>query len=162
MAMSAPSRANSRAVPRPMPRPPPVTSAVLSSSLPTALSVRRRTGGLADDVLAGVGQHGHHVVADLGESARGLHPRHGATDLAEGTDGLGERDVDALEAGELLGHVEGLGEELLDLPRPADDDLVVLGELVHAEDRDDVLQVLVPLENGLDLSGHAIVLLAHD
>src|SRR5207253_659309 len=73
-----------RAIPRPMPRPPPVTSAVLSSSLPKALSVRRRTGGLADDVLAGVGQHGHHVVADLGESARDLDPRHGATGLAVG------------------------------------------------------------------------------
>src|SRR5437763_12361842 len=84
MATSAPSRANSRAIPRPMPRPPPVTSAVLSSSLPKALSVRRRTGGLADDVLAGVGQHGHHVVADLGESARDLDPRHGAIGLAVG------------------------------------------------------------------------------
>src|SRR5438876_6775396 len=63
--------------------------------------------------------------------------------LAEGADGLGERDVDALEAGELLRHVEGLGEELLDLPGPADDDLVVLGALVHAEDGEDVLQVLV-------------------
>src|SRR5438093_5006502 len=84
MATSAPSRANSRAIPRPLPRPPPVTSAVLSSSLPKALSVRRRTGGLADDVLAGVGQHGHHVVADLGESARDLNPRHGAIGLAVG------------------------------------------------------------------------------
>src|SRR5437667_4193806 len=67
-----------------MPRPPPVTSAILSSSLPVALSVRRRTGGLTGDVLAGVGQHGHHVVADLAESARDPNPRHGATALAVG------------------------------------------------------------------------------
>src|SRR3546814_16322646 len=60
-------------------------------------------------------------------------------DLAEGPYGLRERDVDALVAGALLGHVEGLGEELLDLPRPGHGDLVVLRELVHAEDRDDVL-----------------------
>src|SRR3546814_12290661 len=83
-------------------------------------------------------------------------------DLAEGPYGLRERDVDALVAGELLGHVEGLGEELLDLPRPGHGDLVVLRELVHAEARDDVLEVLVALEAGLDLPRHAVVLLAHD
>ena len=33
------------------------------------------------------------------------------------------------------------------LRRPADDDLVVLGELVDAENRDDVLQVLVALQD---------------
>jgi len=45
--------------------------------------------------------------------------------------------------------VERLGEELLDLPRPGDRELVVLRQLVHAEDRDDVLQVLVPLQDQL-------------
>ena len=44
-------------------------------------------------------------------------------DLAEAPDGLRERDVRALEAGELLRDVEGLGEELLDLPRARDDEL---------------------------------------
>jgi len=83
-------------------------------------------------------------------------------DLAKSTDRLGKRDVHALEARELLGHVERLGEELLDLPRPGDRELVVLRQLVHAEDRDDVLQVLVPLQDHLHLTGDAIVLLADD
>eukprot|EP00962_Isochrysis_galbana_P031658 scaffold10307_cov120-Isochrysis_galbana.AAC.5 len=44
-----------------------------------------------------------------------------------------------------LGHVEGLREEALDLAGACDGHLVVLGELVHAEDGDDILQRLVVL-----------------
>ena len=40
--------------------------------------------------------------------------------------------------------------------------LVLVGQLVDAEDGDDVLQLLVALEDLLDLRGHAVVLLAHD
>src|SRR5690242_11799233 len=65
--------------------------------------------------------------------------------LVEGADRVLARGVVAGEAGELLGHVERLREEALDLARPAHDDLVFLGQLVDAQDRDDVLEVLVAL-----------------
>src|SRR3954463_12786368 len=71
-------------------------------------------------------------------------------DLVECLDGLGHRDRRPLEAGELLGHVGVLRQEPLDAPGPADDDLVLLGQLVDTEDRDDVLQLLVALEDLLD------------
>ena len=46
-----------------------------------------------------------------------------------------------------------LRQEPLDPAGPTDRDLVLLGQLVHAEDGDDVLQVLVPLQDPLDLAG---------
>ena len=64
--------------------------------------------------------------------------------------------------GELLGDEERLREEPLQAPRARDDRLVLVGELLHSEDRDDVLQVLVPLEDLLDLAGDAVVLLSGD
>ncbi len=62
-------------------------------------------------------------------------------------------------ARELRGHEERLREEALDLAGARHDELVVFAELVHAEDGDDVLQVLVLLERRLDLAGHVVVLL---
>src|SRR5262245_15050597 len=83
-------------------------------------------------------------------------------DLLEAPDRVGDADVDALRARELLGDVEGLRQEALDLAGACHREAVVLGELVHAEDRDDVLEVLVLLERLLDAARHAVVLLAHD
>src|SRR6185503_7398003 len=60
-------------------------------------------------------------------------------------------------SGELLGDCERLGHETLDAARAADDALVFFGQLVHAEDRDDVLQLLVPLQNPLDFRRYLIV-----
>src|SRR5690606_33249556 len=51
-------------------------------------------------------------------------------------------------------------EELLDASCTRDDDLVFLGELVDTEDRDDLLQFLVLLEDLLDGGRHAVVVLA--
>ena len=59
-----------------------------------------------------------------------------------------------------LGHEERLREEPLDPPGAVDDELVVFGELVDAEDRDDVAQLLVALEDRLDAAGDVVVLLA--
>ena len=59
-------------MPRPMPRPPPVTSAVLPVELAHAAPFDVEPSGR--DVLAGVGEHGHHVVAHLGEAAADLEP----------------------------------------------------------------------------------------
>ena len=64
--------------------------------------------------------------------------------------------------GELLGHVEGLGEKPLDLAGARHGELVLVREFVHAEDGDDVLQVLVPLEHLLHGAGRAVVFLTHD
>src|SRR5260370_24081753 len=61
--------------------------------------------------------------------------------------------------GELLGHEHRLGQEPLDPPRPLDQDLVLLGQFVDAEDRDDVLQFLVPLEDPLYLARDIVVFL---
>src|SRR5829696_1818499 len=83
-------------------------------------------------------------------------------DLAEPADRLGDRDVLARGAGEGLGHEERLRQEALDAPGPVDGELVVVGELVDAEDGDDVLQLLVALQHLLDLVGHGEVVLPDD
>src|SRR5208282_2935401 len=74
-------------------------------------------------------------------------------DLLEAANRLGDRHVRAGRAGELLGNVERLREEALELARAVDGHAIVVGELVDAEDRDDVLQLLVALQNLLDLVG---------
>lgn len=48
-------------------------------------------------------------------------------------------------AGEDFGDLEWLGEEALDLARAGDGHLVLLAQLIHAQDGNDVLQVLVVL-----------------
>src|SRR4051812_31858989 len=77
---------------------------------------------------------------------------------AERVDGLRQRDELARDAGELLSDEERLRQEPLDPPGPVDQDPVLLGQLVDAEDRDDVLQVLVALEDLLDPAGDVVVL----
>ena len=52
--------------------------------------------------------------------------------------------------GENFRHVERLRKETLNLPCTEHGELVLIGKLVHAEDRDDVLKVLVALEHELD------------
>src|ERR1044071_909340 len=51
-----------------------------------------------------------------------------------------------------------LREKSLYFPSPRDRQLVVLGELVHAKNGNDVLQILVALENDLYLARHIVVL----
>src|SRR4051794_41017194 len=62
-------------------------------------------------------------------------------------EGLLERDERALEAGEGLRDEGVLGQEPLDPARALDQDLVLLRQLVDAQDGDDVLEVLVALED---------------
>ncbi len=99
--------------------------------------MRRSSGrldNLVDRALQEEGVLGHLVVFAV-------------DDLLEAPDRLGDRHVGAGDAGELFGHEERLGEEALDLARPLDGQLVLVGELVDAEDRDDVLQLLVALQD---------------
>src|SRR3954471_18095636 len=83
-------------------------------------------------------------------------------DLAERAHGVVDRDVGARGAGERLGDVERLRQEALDLARALHRHLVLVGELVDAEDRDDVLELLVALEDLLDARRDLVVLLADD
>src|SRR5262249_1447781 len=68
-------------------------------------------------------------------------------DLAEAPHRLLHRHVDARAPGEHLRDEERLRQEALDLARPRDGQLVLVGELVDPEDRDDVLELLVSLEH---------------
>ena len=83
-------------------------------------------------------------------------------DLLEAADRVGDRHVLAFEAGELLRDEERLRQELLDLARARHGELVVFRQLVDAENRDDVLQVLVALQDLLHLPGDVVVLVAED
>ena len=71
----------------------------------------------------------------------------------ERVDRLVQRHELAGDAGELLGDEERLREEPLDPTGPVDRDPVLLGELVDTEDRDDVLQVAVALQDLLGTTG---------
>src|SRR5215470_13222799 len=78
----------------------------------------------------------------------------------ETPDGVGQIDEDSLGAGEHLRDMERLRQEALNLAGASDRQLVFFGELVHAEDGDDVLERLIALQHLLDLARHAIVLIA--
>src|SRR3954463_15075214 len=80
-------------------------------------------------------------------------------DLRERLDGVDQRHGRALDAGELLGDVGVLRQEPLDATGTVHEDLVLLGQLVDTEDRDDVLQLLVALEDRADPDRGAVVLL---
>src|SRR3954469_19377681 len=80
-------------------------------------------------------------------------------DLGERLDRLTEGDERPFETCEGLRHEGVLGEEALDAASPVDCDPVLLGELLDAEDRDDVLQLLVALQDRLDPHGGVVVVL---
>lgn len=71
-----------------------------------------------------------------------------AEDALEALDGFLEGHQFAQVAGEDLGHLEGLGQETLDLTGAGDGQFVLFRQLVHTQDGDDVLQGLVVLEEG--------------
>ena len=81
-------------------------------------------------------------------------------DLLKPLDRLGDGYVLALESRELLGDEERLRQEPLNLARARDRQLVVFGELVDAENRDDVLEVLITLQDLLHRSSNRVVLLS--
>ena len=66
-------------------------------------------------------------------------------DALEALDGLLEGHQLPGVAGEDLGHLEGLGQEALDLAGTGHRQLVLLRQLIHSQDGDDVLQGLVVL-----------------
>src|SRR5690606_21095895 len=82
--------------------------------------------------------------------------------LAEALDRVFDLYVLALEARELLADRERLREEPLDAACTGNGKLVVLAQLVEAENGDDVLQVLITLQNTLDLLRRVVVLVTDD
>merc|ERR1719474_2599898 len=83
-------------------------------------------------------------------------------DILEAGDGLGNGDKLARVVGEHLSDLEGLRQEPLDLPRPSDLDLVLLRQLVHTQDSNDILERLVVLQQLLDITGNSVVLGSDD
>src|ERR1700733_12854785 len=83
-------------------------------------------------------------------------------DLFERSDRLRKLHVLTDPARELLCHEERLRAEPLDGTRSRHRALIVLGELLDAQDRDDVLQVLVALEPLLNAAGYGVVFFADD
>ena len=83
-------------------------------------------------------------------------------DLLKAPDRLLDFDVGARRPRELFGDEERLRQEALDPARALDGQLVLVGELVDAEDRDDVLQLGVALQDPLGLPRDRVVLLADD
>src|SRR5690242_21921405 len=105
-------------------------------------STLREALGILGDILDAAG-HEERLLRKIVELA-GDQP-------LERRDCLLELHILADDARELLGDRERLRHEALYPTRPCDDPLVLLGQLVHAENRDDVLQLLVALQNALHL-----------
>src|SRR6185437_14249011 len=95
------------------------TSSAINSGILRSLQGGGALQHLFDGALHVERLLGHVVVLALG-------------DLAEAPDGIGELDVLAGEAGELLGHVERLRKEALDFARARYRQLVFVGKLVDA------------------------------
>ena len=58
--------------------------------------------------------------------------------------------------------MERLGQETLNAAGAVDRSFVLVRKLVHAQDGDDILEFLVPLQNLYHPLGGAVMLLAHD
>src|SRR5438046_2274835 len=83
-------------------------------------------------------------------------------DLAETAHRVACRHEFAFAAGELGGDLERLREKALDAASTRHRQLVLLGELVDAEDGDNILKITVALEDSLDAARHIVMLLADD
>src|SRR3984957_6192100 len=127
---------------------------------PTTARGRARPAPRAGSLLQPLGLRFHVLdPADHVERLLGQVVVLALADRLERGNGFLERREHAGLPGELLGHVHRLGQEPLDPPCSLHGDLVLLAELVDAEDGDDVLQLLVPLQDPLHLAGHVVVVL---
>ena len=72
------------------------------------------------------------------------------------------RHVHTRRAGKRLGNVHRLRQESLDAAGAGHSHLIVFRKLFDAQDRNNVLKVLVALQNSLYISRYVIVILAHD
>src|SRR5260370_31333766 len=99
----------------------------------------------------------HHVESLLGEVVVLA-----LEDLGEAAHRVFDLHVLAFTSRETLRDEVGLRQESLDLAGARHRLLVVLGQLLHAADRDDVLEVLVALHHFLDALSRVVVLLPDD
>ena len=83
-------------------------------------------------------------------------------DFLEAAHRIGHRDLLALAPGEHLRHAEWLAQEALDLAGTQHRELVLRRKLVHSENRDDVLEILVALQDLLYSPRDVVMLLTDD
>jgi len=81
-------------------------------------------------------------------------------DFFEAFDRVFQLHILAFTAGKLGSDVERLREELLDLARARNTQLVFIRQFVETENRDDVLQIFVALQNLLNRHRRVVVVLA--
>src|SRR5216683_2963947 len=117
----------------------------------TRSAIRRHLAGLVDGLL----DRADHVERGFGHLVILA-----GDDPLEPLDRVFEGDKDAGAAGEHFGDMEGLRQEALDLARPRDGQPILFRQFVHAEDRDDVLQRLIGLQNALHIARDLVVLVA--
>mmetsp|Transcript_20599 Transcript_20599/g.62033 ORF Transcript_20599/g.62033 Transcript_20599/m.62033 type:complete len:405 (+) Transcript_20599:112-1326(+) len=136
-----------------------------------ALAASGKSAGLVSTLLVGLGHLASHLVSllnhlvDVTNHVEG-HLREvvvlAVQHTLEARDGVLDVHVLAGRASEDLSDVEGLRQEALDLAGAGDGQLVLLGQLIHTQDGDDILQVLVVLQDALHGTGGVVVLLAQD
>src|SRR4029077_14803759 len=127
------------------------------ASPPTAA----RSAGLAARESLGLGA----CVVDRADQVEGLLGQvvaFAVENFSEAAHGFLARHVSARDAGERLRDMHRLREKALDAARARDHQLVVGGQLVHPEDRDDVLEVLIALKNLLHPACDVLMFLADD
>ena len=83
-------------------------------------------------------------------------------DAVEAANGFRQWYVFARRVGEDFSNRERLRKEFLDLARTINDLFVVLRQLIHAQDSDDVLQFLITLQYRLYATRAVIMLLTND
>ena len=80
----------------------------------------------------------------------------------ESAQSLLQRNIASRHTGKLLCHREALGQETLNLTGTVYCQLILLGQLVHTHDGDDILQLLITLQHLLYRTGYLVVLVAYD
>src|SRR3569623_520818 len=106
--------------------------------------------------------HGLVDAADHVEGLLGQVVVFAAGDGLEAGDGVLQRDVFAGRAGEHFGGEEGLRQGALDFTGTRHGEAVVFRQFIHAENRDDVFELFVALQNALHHARGVVVFLAHD
>ena len=82
--------------------------------------------------------------------------------FGKAADGLRNWHIFARQTGKLSSYKERLRQETLYFTRSGYNQLILFGKLVHTEDRNDILQLFILLQNLLYASGYTIMLLTDD
>lgn len=79
-------------------------------------------------------------------------------DSLESLEGVLQVDELTLHVGENLSDLERLGQETLDLTGTVHSELVILRQLIHTQDSNNILKILVGLQDSLDVTGNIVVI----